>query len=100
MAKSILLSILSEAVGKYIDGITDENLKLGIWSGEVEFDNLRLKPSALDELNLPIHVTKGFLERVRLQIPWATLSTNPVKVLIESLYLQASPLDVVNILKI
>ena len=35
IANSILRAILSEAVGKYIDGITDENLKVGILAGEV-----------------------------------------------------------------
>jgi len=70
--------------------------RLGVWSGEIEFDNLELKPSALEDLHLPITVTRGFVKKIRVEIPWASLTTRPVKVLIEGIYLQASPLDVTS----
>ena len=69
-------------------------VRLAVWSGEVELDNLELKPSAIDDMHLPISVTKGFVGKIHLQIPWASLTTHPVKVIIDSLFLQASPLNV------
>ena len=70
--------------------------RLGVWSGEIEFDNLELKPSALEDLHFPITVTRGYVEKIRVEIPWASLTTRPVKVLIEGIYLHASPLDVAS----
>ena len=71
--------------------------RLAVWSGDIEFDNIQLKPSALDELRLPISVNRGFVGKILLKIPWASLTTNPVRIEVESLYLQASPLDVASI---
>ena len=64
MAKSLLLNILEEHLGQYVEGLSRENLKLGVWSGKVDFLNLKLKSSALDNLHLPIKVVKGALKRV------------------------------------
>ena len=33
MAKHILLRVLQNYLGKWIDGITSENLKYGVWRG-------------------------------------------------------------------
>ena len=35
MAKKLLLDALTGAIGDFVEGITEENLKLGIWSGKV-----------------------------------------------------------------
>ena len=43
MAKRLLLKILVEVLGNYVEGLTMENLKLGVFSGRIEFYNLKLK---------------------------------------------------------
>jgi vacuolar protein sorting-associated protein 13A/C len=93
MAKSLLLNILVDVLGKYVEGLTAENLKLGVWSGKIEFYNLKLRDSALDELNLPIQVRKGSLKTLKVKVPWTSLESKPVEVLIDGLYLLASPQD-------
>lgn len=55
--------------------------------------NLQLKSSALDELNLPIHVSRGTLSSLKLKIPWAHLSSKPVLVQVDGIYLEARPVD-------
>lgn len=59
--------------------------------------NLKLKSSALDELNLPIHVSRGTLTSLKLKIPWAHLSSKPVLVQVDGIYLEARPVDLMNI---
>jgi vacuolar protein sorting-associated protein 13A/C len=93
MAKSLLLSVLVDVLGKYVEGLTSENLKLGVFSGKIEFHNLKLKDSALDELNLPIQVKKGSLKKLRVKVPWTQLESKPVEVIIDGVYLLACPLD-------
>lgn len=65
---------------------------------------MHLKKEALDKFNLPIEVfygiygednqccnVLGFLGRLELHIPWRNLKTQPVKVVIEDLFLLAGP---------
>jgi vacuolar protein sorting-associated protein 13A/C len=59
MAKKLLLNVLSDAIGEYVDGLSRENLKMGIWAGNLEVSGLTLKASALSKLDLPLAVTKG-----------------------------------------
>jgi len=70
--------------------------RLAVWSGDIELYNIELKPSALDDLHLPISVTRGLVGKVLLKIPWTSLTEDPVRVEVENLYLQASPLDVTS----
>lgn len=93
MAKSLLLHVLVDVLGNYVEGLTAENLKLGVWSGKIELNNLQLKDSALDQLNLPLKVVKGSLKKLRVKVPWTQLESKPVEVYIEGVYLLAMPLD-------
>lgn len=70
MAKQLLLNILGDVLGNYVDGLSVENLKLGVWSGKIELHNLQLKRTALDGLNLPISVSHGSLKNLIVRIPW------------------------------
>jgi vacuolar protein sorting-associated protein 13A/C len=97
MAKQLLLNILGDTLGQFVDGISAENLKLGIWSGKIQMFNLQLKKTALDGLNLPLSVSSGSLKKLIVRIPWAHLETKAVKVEIDGVYLQAGPLDISTI---
>jgi vacuolar protein sorting-associated protein 13A/C len=94
MAKSLLLDVLVNVLGAYVDGLSAENLRVGVWSGKVELSNLKLKSTALDTLNLPIRISHGALKHLRLKIPWSHLESKPVRVVIDGVYLQCGPLDV------
>ena len=52
MAKSLILGLLSEHLGKYVEGIDKrDNLKFGVLSGHIEFHYLTLKKDALEFQN-------------------------------------------------
>eukprot|EP01038_Epipyxis_sp_PR26KG_P008440 gene8440-11417_t len=91
--KSFLLNLLVDVLGNYVEGLTAENLKIGVWAGKIELLNLKLKSTALDDLHLPIVVTHGSLKRLVLKVPWTALESKPVKVILDGIYLQASPID-------
>ena len=94
MAKRLLLNILIEFLDDYVEGLSIENLKLGVLSGKIELYNLQLKQTGLDKLNLPLSVTHGSLKQLKLKVPWTALESKPVRVILDGLYLQAGPLDV------
>jgi vacuolar protein sorting-associated protein 13A/C len=57
----------------------------------VELFGLKLKPDALQQLNLPIEVVEGHLGELRLQIPWTSLRSKPVILHIKDLCVLAGP---------
>jgi vacuolar protein sorting-associated protein 13A/C len=80
MAKRFLLNLLIERLGQYVEGLTEENLRVGVLSGRIELKNLKLKASALDDLDIPVEVSHGTLRSLKLEVPWASLDRKPVKV--------------------
>lgn len=50
---------LSRYLGDYLDGFDKRQLSLSLFGGHVELNNLTLKASALNQLNLPITVKSG-----------------------------------------
>ncbi|ELU14385.1 hypothetical protein CAPTEDRAFT_224867 [Capitella teleta] len=60
-------------------------------SGDVVLNNLYIKGSALDDLDLPIKVLHGNLGKLTLKIPWKNLYGAPTIASLEGLYLVAVP---------
>lgn len=82
---------LNEYLGKYVQDIDRESLKISIYAGDVVLRNLRLKPDALEDLDLPVSVHAGLLGMLRLKVPWNNLGGTPVVVEIDDLYLLVRP---------
>ncbi|KAH3685434.1 hypothetical protein WICPIJ_003592 [Wickerhamomyces pijperi] len=92
MLESLAASILNRFLGDYVENFDPKQLNIGIWSGDVKLKGLRLKKESLDALKLPVDVKFGHLGQLTLQIPWANLKAEPVKVSIEDVYLLATPI--------
>ena len=45
---------------------------------------------ALDELGLPLNVQRGMVDRLVVDIPWMHLSSRPLVISIDSMYLSAT----------
>jgi vacuolar protein sorting-associated protein 13A/C len=93
MAKSLLLTVLVEVLGKYVEGLKEENLKVGVWSGKIQMFNLKLKENALDDLNLPVKIVRGSLKSLVVKVPWTQLASKPVEIYLEGIYALVCPLD-------
>ncbi|XP_028168075.1 vacuolar protein sorting-associated protein 13C-like [Ostrinia furnacalis] len=91
MFEGAVAGILNRLLGKYVQDLDTENLNVGIFSGNVNLTDLKLKPEALYELDLPIDVKIGTIGRINLQIPWSGLYTQPVVVHIEDVLVLVGP---------
>ncbi|KAI9272903.1 hypothetical protein BDA99DRAFT_569176 [Phascolomyces articulosus] len=91
MLESLVASILNRFLGNYVSNLNYDQLNIGIWSGEANLRDLKLRREALDKLDLPINVLEGYLGQLTLSIPWSNLKTKPVKVFVENVYLLAVP---------
>lgn len=92
MFESVVATLLNRFLGSYIENFDTKQLNIGIWSGDVRLKNLRLKKESLDKFKLPVDVKFGHLGELTLLIPWSNLKGKPVKVIIEDVYLLASPI--------
>ncbi|KAK6198690.1 vacuolar sorting [Scheffersomyces amazonensis] len=92
MFESLVATLLNRFLGAYIENFDPKQLNIGIWSGDVKLKNLRLKKESLDKFKLPIDVKFGHVGELTLQIPWSNLKGKPVRVIIEDVYVLASPI--------
>ncbi|XP_062531261.1 intermembrane lipid transfer protein VPS13A isoform X2 [Bombyx mori] len=91
MFEGAVAGFLNRLLGKYVQDLDTENLNVGIFSGNVNLTDLKLKPEALYELDLPIDVKIGTIGRISLQIPWTGLYSQPVVVHVEDVLLLVGP---------
>ncbi|KAI9287283.1 vacuolar protein sorting-associated protein vps13 [Umbelopsis sp. AD052] len=91
MLESLVTTLLNRFLGAYVSNLNYNQLKIGIWSGDVVLRDLQLKREALDKFDLPVDVLEGHLGELTLSIPWSNLKNKPVKVYINNVYLLAVP---------
>lgn len=91
--ESLLESILLKSAGKFVSGIDKSNLKIGIWSGKVLIENVSLQKNIVDMFDLPVNIVYSSIKKLSLKIPWKHLTSQPVDVLIDDIYLILTPKD-------
>ncbi|KAE9550830.1 hypothetical protein FO519_005958 [Halicephalobus sp. NKZ332] len=89
--ETLVADLLNRFLGDFVDNLDASQLNIGIWGGDVKLNNLEIKETALDELDLPIKLKFGYLNSLVLKIPWKNLYTEPVIANIEGLYLIVVP---------
>ena len=83
----IVSSLLARVLGKYVDGLEEKNMKLKLFGGEASLSNLKIKKNLFEKMNLPFQVKEGTLGKLKIKIPWSSLSSSPVVLQIEDLFL-------------
>ncbi|XP_052084958.1 intermembrane lipid transfer protein VPS13A-like isoform X11 [Mytilus californianus] len=89
--ESLVVDLINKYLGDYVENLDRSQLKLGIWGGDAVLQNLDLKESALDDLDLPVKIKAGHIGKLTLKIPWKNLYTEPVVATIDGLYALAVP---------
>ncbi|CAF1623632.1 unnamed protein product [Rotaria magnacalcarata] len=89
--KTFINYLINKYLKNYIERFDYEKVKLNLTSGKICLENLRVKPEALAYLNIPVTVAVGYLEQLKVSIPWNTLTSNPTEIHIEGLYLLIVP---------
>ncbi|CAI2385812.1 unnamed protein product [Moneuplotes crassus] len=91
MFEGILEKLLNTYLGKYIEGLNKESLSVGVWKGDINLQNVKVRSDALDEFKLPFKLIYGEVGKLQVKVPWRSLSSQPVIVVLESLYLIITP---------
>ncbi|KAH8359232.1 hypothetical protein KR093_005309 [Drosophila rubida] len=84
--ESYITPILLNYVAKYVKNIRDEDAQVSLWEGEVTFQNLDLRLDVLEEeLNLPFELVSGHIHELSIQVPWTKLTSEPVRIEINTI---------------
>ncbi|KAK5973526.1 Vacuolar protein sorting-associated protein 13C [Trichostrongylus colubriformis] len=89
--ESLVADLLNRFLGDFVDNLDASQLNIGIWGGDVKLENLEVKETALDDLDLPIKLKFGHLSTLVLKIPWKNLYNEPVIANIDGLQLIVVP---------
>ncbi|CAM9958896.1 unnamed protein product, partial [Discosporangium mesarthrocarpum] len=93
MLERFMTSMLTRVLGEYVEGGTfsRESVHVGVWSGRVVLENMRIKKDLLDRLELPLALKHGIIGRLELCIPWSNLGKAPFLVVIDRVFLVVEP---------
>ncbi len=75
MFEGLLERLLLSYFGKFIDGIDKNHISLGVLSGNLIIEDVRLNEEAFEGLELPIKIVYSSIQRLQLIVPWKKLST-------------------------
>ncbi|CAF3112482.1 unnamed protein product [Rotaria socialis] len=89
--KTFINYLINKYLKNYIERFDYDKVKLNLTSGKICLENLRVKPDALAYLNIPVTVAVGYLEQLKVSIPWNALTSSPTEIHIEGLYLLIVP---------
>jgi len=68
-----------------------EKVHVGVWSGLVVLENLVLKNTLLDLVDVPLTLSHGSVGRLEVRIPWGNLGADPVTIIVDKIYLLLEP---------
>lgn len=92
MLESVLESVLMDKLqlGDWIEGLDRSKLKIALWKGQIELHDLKLTPTAIDKLQLPLQLHYGYVKTLRVSVPWKSLLSSPLVLELDHVFLIAS----------
>lgn len=93
MFEGIIAKILNKYLSEYIDAVDYKNLNIGLFSGSVELKNIKIKPSALFQFDLPIDVKYGTIGKLKINLSWRKIMSEAAVLEIEDLFVLCGPFE-------
>ena len=66
------------------------DLSISVWSGDVQLTNVNLRADIFKQFKLPFELICGQIGFLKIQVPWKSLGSKPVDVLIENVQITVS----------
>lgn len=95
MLDKVLEKIVIQQFGDYIEGLQGK-VKVGAWAGKVKIEELSLKQDVFLKMKLPFSISYSRIGSLRIYVPWNSLSSKPVEIELEQVYVILKPLEKSN----
>ncbi len=107
MAKAAILNVLEDTIGRYVVGLDAKSLNVAVWAGKIELHSLQLDVDAVNlelarqaaeapKFAVPFRVVGGNFESLRVDVPWARITSKPVVLRAKGLDVTIEPFDHLN----
>mmetsp|Transcript_31579 Transcript_31579/g.54701 ORF Transcript_31579/g.54701 Transcript_31579/m.54701 type:complete len:2374 (-) Transcript_31579:14-7135(-) len=83
---SAVASVLNKVLGDFVENLNADQLNISVFSGSLNLENLRIKRDAIEAFGLPFTIKQGSIGRIKAEIPWTSLSSSPLKIEIDSVF--------------
>ncbi len=94
MFESVIATLLNKYLSEYIDVVDYNNLKIGLFSGSlIELLNIKIKPSALYQFDLPVEVKYGRIGKLKINLSLMKIKSEAAILEIEDLYVLCGPFE-------
>lgn len=85
-------TVLNKVLGEFVQDLDSSNLKTSIFSGDINLKNVRVKTEALKKFDFPFNLKSGLVGNIQVKIPWTKLTSRPLYVKVEDVYVLVEPL--------
>ncbi|CAG0881810.1 unnamed protein product, partial [Cyprideis torosa] len=92
MLEGLVAWVLNNYLGRYVENLNTDQLSVGLLQGAVQLENLPLRPDALRHFDLPFRIKRGYIGKVRLEIPISAVGSSPWIITLEQLYIIVTPI--------
>lgn len=90
MLDTALSALLASVAGHYAR-LSPSDVGIGLTGGRLVVEDVELRPESLGSPALPFRIIKGRAGSLRINVPWAALSSAPIVVHLENVELVAAP---------
>ena len=67
------------------------DLSISVTQGEIKLNNVEVKSSAFDDLELPITIKSGSVGQIHIKLSWTKLTSSPIVVTVTDIFVVVCP---------
>ncbi|XP_057380115.1 intermembrane lipid transfer protein Vps13D-like [Daphnia carinata] len=91
MLTSLVVRFCNAYLGQYLENLDKNQLSFSLLKGKAELQNLSIKKTAFENLNLPFCIHGGFVGKICIDIPLTRISSQPWVISFDQIYVIAGP---------
>ena len=73
-----IATILNKVLGDFVENLNADQLNMGVLSGDIRLERLRLKAAIFEKIGVPLNLKYGYVGGVVVKIPWLKLGSEPL----------------------
>ena len=73
-----IATILNKVLGDFVENLNADQLNVGVLSGDIRLERLRLKAAIFEKIGVPFNLKYGYVGGVVVKIPWLKLGSEPL----------------------